>query len=197
MKRLTTILATGLLIVALPAAVSAADEGFKAKLSGDAQVPPITVDATGNATVTIADDEGSISWKVTYKGLTGDAAAGHIHFGAADEAGPVMIPFDSVDNNGSSGTFQAADYAGGDGLPGDWDGVLAAIRDGNAYVNIHTAANAAGEIRGQLKASATGPATDVAIEATSPAAPTPAPIGVLLIASVVGLAVGVRRFVLR
>ena len=136
MKRLTALLAAGLLLMAVPAAVFAADEVFTAGLSGDAQVPPITVDATGDATVTIADDESSVSWDVSYTGLTGDAAAGHIHFGASDAAGPVMIPFATVSNTGSTGSFASGDYEGGDGLPADWDGVLSAIRDGDAYVNI-------------------------------------------------------------
>lgn len=195
MKRLSALLAAGLLLMAVPAAVFAADEVFTADLSGDAQVPPITVDATGDATVTIADDESSVSWDVNYTGLTGDAAAGHIHFGASDAAGPVMIPFATVSNTGSTGSFASGDYAGGAGLPADWAGVLAAIRDGDAYVNIHTAANGAGEIRGQLAASVAPPATDTVSETTSPLAPSP--IGILLAVAVVGLVVGLRRFALR
>ena len=195
MKRISALLAAGLLLMAVPAAVLAADEVFKADLSGDAQVPPVDVAGTGDATVTIADDESSESWDVSYSGLTGDAAAGHIHFGASDAAGPVMIPFATVTNTGSTGSFASADYAGGDGLPADWDGVLAAIRDGDAYVNIHTAANQAGEVRGQLAASASPPATDTIADATMPS--PSAPIGLLLAIGVLGLAVGVRRFVLR
>lgn len=194
MKRLTALLAAGLLLMTVPAAVFAADEVFTAGLSGDAQVPPITVDATGDATVTIADDESSVSWDVSYTGLTGDAAAGHIHFGASDAAGPVMIPFAKVSNTGSTGSFASGDYKGGDGLPADWNGVLAAIRDGDAYVNIHTAANAAGEIRGQLAGSAAPPATDT-VSQTSPVAPSP--VGILLAVSVLGLVVGLRRFARR
>lgn len=195
MKRLTVLLAAGLLVMAVPAAVLAADEVFKAQLTGGAEVPPVNANGTGNATVTIADNESSISWDISYSGLTGDAAAGHIHFGAADVAGPVMIPFATVTNSGSTGSFASGDYAGGAGLPADWAGVLKAIRDGDAYVNIHTAANPPGEIRGQLKASASAPATDTVAETSSPQAPVP--VGILLAVGVLGLAVGVRRFVLR
>ena len=195
MKRLIALLAAGLLVLGVSGVALAADEVFKADLSGGNQVPPITVDGTGSATVTIADDESSVSWAVTYSGLTGDPAAGHIHFGAADAAGPVMIPFATVTPTGSTGSFAAADYAAGAGLPADWAGVLAAIRDGNAYVNIHTAANPPGEIRGQLAASGV-PSTDT-IE--NPArSETPAPLGILIVlAAAFGLAIGVRRFVLR
>lgn len=195
MKRITALLAAGLLLLAVPAAVFAADEVFTADLSGGAQVPPLAVDGTGDATVTIADDESSISWVVTYSGLTGDPAAGHIHFGAVDATGPVMIPFATVTPTGSTGTFAAADYVTGAGLPADWAGVLAAIRDGNAYVNIHTAANPPGEIRGQLSASA-APATDTVVGTATPEAPSPLGILVML-AAVLGLVIGMRRFVFR
>jgi hypothetical protein len=194
MKRFAVFLAAGLLLLAVPAAALAAAEVFTAKLSGGAQVPPVVVAGTGKATVTIAADENSISWVVTYSGLTGDPAAGHIHFGAATAAGPVMIPFAAVTPTGSTGTFAKGAYAGGAGLPADWAGVLKAIRDGNAYVNIHTAANPPGEIRGQL-ASTAAPATDIVPITSIPEAP--APLGILLIATVFGLAIGVRRFVLR
>ena len=98
-----------------------------------------------------------------------DPAAGHIHVGPTDGTGPVMIPFASVSATGSSGSFAAADYTTGDGLPADWAGVLDAIRDGNAYVNIHTAANQAGEIRGQLQGSVAPPPTDTVATAEAPA----------------------------
>lgn len=196
MKRLTALLAAGLLVLAVPTAVLAADENFTAELSGDAQVPPIDVDGTGDATVTISDDESTVSWDVSYSGLTGDAAAGHIHYGAADEAGPVMIPFETVSNDGSTGSFSADDYEGGDGLPDDWSAVLDAIRDGEAYVNIHTAENPNGEIRGQLQAwTPDMPPTDTVADA--PSSGSLAPVGLLLAVAALGAAVGIRRFVLR
>ncbi len=186
MRRTAAILIAGLLMAAVPGSVLAADEVFTADLSGDAQVPPIAVPGTGSATVTIADDESTVSWEVTYSGLTADPAAGHIHFGPADGTGPVMLPFATVTPTGSSGSFAAADYATGDGLPADWAGVLDAIRDGNAYVNIHTAANPGGEIRGQLQGAGSPPATDTVAEA--PIAPTsPAP-GVLFALALVAFA---------
>jgi hypothetical protein len=169
MRRSAAVLIAGLLLAAIPATALAADEVFTADLSGDAQVPPIAVDGTGEATVTISDDESTVSWEITYSGLTGDPAAGHIHVGPTDGTGPVMIPFASVSATGSSGSFAAADYTTGDGLPADWAGVLDAIRDGNAYVNIHTAANQAGEIRGQLQGSVAPPPTDTVATAEAPA----------------------------
>ncbi len=140
---------------------------------------------TGSATVTISDDESTVTWEVTYSGLTADPAAGHIHIDPADGTGPVMLPVATVTPTGSSGSFAAADYATGDGLPADWAGVLDAIRDGNAYVNIHTAANPGGEIRGQIKGAGSPPATDTIAEA--PLAPTSPATGVLFALALVAL----------
>ena len=197
MKRLAALLAAGALMLALPGGVFAADEVFTATLTGDAQVPPLDVDGTGKATVTISDDESTISWDVTYSGLTGAPGAGHIHFGAVDATGPVMIPFATVTATGSSGSFAAADYATGEGLPADWAGVLAAIRAGDTYVNIHTEANGAGEIRGQLAASS-APPTDTGAAATDQPQPgSSVPLALLVMVAAVALAVGLRRFATR
>lgn len=183
-------LAAGLLIVAL-APVARGAEVFTASLDGANSVPPIAGDGTGSATVTISDDGQSVSWDVSYSGLTAAPGAGHIHFAAANANGPVMIPFATVTATGSTGSFNAADYAGGEGLPADWAGVLAAIRGGNSYVNIHTAANPGGEIRGQLPAGTTPP-TDTESVATTR---TEGSVPVLLIAlGALAFVVGMRRF---
>jgi hypothetical protein len=181
-------LAAILLVLAL-APVALAAESFTAQLSGENQVPPLDVEGSGEATVTISDDEQSVSWDVTYSGLTGAPAAGHIHIGAAGANGPVMIPFATVTETGTSGTFNAADYAGGEGLPADWDGVLEAIRSGNTYVNIHTEANPGGEIRGQLRGM---PRTDT--EAMTPAGTTGGWAPLLLAGlAALGFVVALRR----
>jgi len=191
-RRGFAVLAAGALALALAPAVLGA-ETFTAELSGENQVPPLDVEASGDATVTISDDEQTVSWEVTYSGLTGAPAAGHIHVGADGAHGPVMIPFASVTETGTSGSFAAADYTGGEGLPADWDGVLAAIRDGNSYVNIHTEANPGGEIRGQLEGGGgpTPPRTDAATPL--PASPTGSPAAVLLVLATLGIFAGFTR----
>ena len=183
-------LAAGLLILAV-ASVARAAETFTAQLSGANSVPPVTSDGTGMATVTISDDGQSLTWDVTYSGLSGPPSAAHIHIGAADATGPVMIPFEPVTPTGTSGTFNAADYQSGDGLPADWAGALAAIRAGNTYVNVHTAANPPGEIRGQLRGTGTTPPTDTAL---APAR-TDGSVPVLLVAlTALGFVIALRRF---
>jgi CHRD domain len=96
---------------------------------------------TFSATVTKADaTSGSIAWRLTFSKLTGRAVAAHIHIGATGRSGPVAIPLCGPCRSGArkSATLSAA--------------VLTALEAGRAYVNIHTARNPAGEIRGQIRA---------------------------------------------
>jgi hypothetical protein len=107
-------------------------------LSGAQEVPPVTTAATGFGTITIADDK-SVSGSVTTSGVVGVAA--HIHDGAPGKNGPVIVPMTKSSDNtwtippGSK--FTDAQYE--------------AFKAGNLYVNVHSAANKGGEIRGQLK----------------------------------------------
>jgi hypothetical protein len=68
------------------------------------------------------------------------ATASHIHVGAAGTNGPVAVPFDK------SGDSTFASKAGAKFTPEQCD----AYKKGNTYVNVHSAANPGGEIRGQL-----------------------------------------------
>lgn len=80
----------------------------------------------------------TLTYEVTYEGLTGPAVAAHIH-GPADpgqNAGPV-VPFASA----------ASPIKGTATLT---DAQAAELAAGKYYVNIHTAANKGGEIRGQI-----------------------------------------------
>lgn len=153
MRRATILLAIAALVAA-PATVLAAEQ-FTATLTPGAEVPPVTceADCSGSASVTISDDETSIDYEVTFENLSDEntPSAAHIHFGGADVSGPVMIPFE-VGPSPFSGTFNEADYVAEDGIPATWAEALDAIRDGDAYVNVHTATNPGGEIRGQLDA---------------------------------------------
>jgi len=207
MRRALALLAT-LALLALPATALAHEE-FAADLSGDAEVPPVTTDGTGSATVGISD-ESSIDFEVTFENLSGPAVMAHIHYGAADEAGPVMIWLTDVGvTDGDyaspiSGTAGEAEFMPVEGGPQTFAEALQAIRDGNTYVNVHTMANMGGEIRGQLAATdhthddATPPPTHT--HAADPqAGMTGVPPAALLV-GLIGLAVfafGLRRFAVR
>ena len=109
----------------------------KVSLSGANEVPPVTTSATGEGTISIADD-GAVSGSVTTKGVQGTAA--HIHMAAAGKNGPVIVPFTKEGD-----TYKAA---AGAKLNADQ---MKAFKAGELYFNVHSAANPNGEIRGQLK----------------------------------------------
>ena len=138
-------------LLAFPATASAAaanGEVWTATLSGGAEVPPVATTATGTATLVLSPDGATIRYLIQYSGLSGTLAAAHIHLGAAGSNGGVMLPF-VAGPSPMVGTLTAANLVPTGGVT-TFSGAVDAIRAGNAYVNLHTAANPAGEVRGQI-----------------------------------------------
>lgn len=129
------------LIVAMAAfgsySSNAAAADVKVTLSGDQEVPPVKTAGTGTGTIIVGADK-SVSGSVTTTGIAGTAA--HIHEAATGVNGPVIIP---LTKNGDTYAVPAGAKL--------TDAQLASFQAGNLYVNVHTAANPGGEVRGQLK----------------------------------------------
>jgi hypothetical protein len=129
--------------LALGAAIAfagpASAEKFKATLDGKAEVPATTSSGTGTADVDYDAASKKLSWKVTYSGLTGPATAAHFHGPA--ETGKNANPAVPIPNIASSPVEGSATLT---------DAQAADLLAGKYYINIHTAANPAGEIRGQV-----------------------------------------------
>jgi hypothetical protein len=134
--RKTIVLAAGLLTAGMWASAHAEMATYKATLNGASEVPPVQTSATGSATVNVDTASKKVTWSVTYSGLT--AGAAHIHCGAAAGANAgVAVPL-TVGPSPISGSGEMTDAQ------------LTQLAGGQCYVNIHTAANKGGEIRGQL-----------------------------------------------
>ena len=119
-------------------------EVYTATLNGANEAPtPVTTTATGHATVTILGNV--VTWKVVIDTPIDSIIAGHIHRHAADSvAGNVQVNFaPPATGVGFSGTATQ-----GSAVP--VDSILAIIRAGRSYVNVHTKKNPGGEIRGTL-----------------------------------------------
>jgi hypothetical protein len=102
-------------------------------------VPATTSSATGTADLDYDAATKKLSWKVSYSGLSGPATAAHFH-GPAEvgkNAG-VAVPIAGIANSPAEGSATLTDAQAADLLAG------------KLYVNIHTAANPGGEIRGQV-----------------------------------------------
>jgi hypothetical protein len=115
-----------------------ATKNVQVTLRGSEEVPPVTTSATGSGTITIGEDK-SVSGSVTTTGVAGVAA--HIHDGAAGKNGPVIIPM--TKSGDSTWTVVAGSKL--------TDAQYETFKAGGLYVNVHSAANKGGEIRGQLK----------------------------------------------
>jgi len=91
------------------------------------------------ATVTASGSTRTISWKLTFSHLSGEAVAAHIHKGKPGVPGAVLVPLCGPCKNGQTGQLKISKDAAD------------LLESGLAYVNVHTSKNATGEIRGQVK----------------------------------------------
>jgi hypothetical protein len=139
----TTILRYGFAGLALSMLASTAalaeEVKLKADLKGATEVPAVDSKGTGSAAVTYDTAAKKLSWTVTYSGLSGPATAAHFH-GPAEpgkNAG-VAVPIPNQATSPVNGSATLTDAQAADLLGGKY------------YVNIHTAANPGGEIRGQV-----------------------------------------------
>jgi hypothetical protein len=167
--RIRTSLVAGLAIVTLLYAGSwvGADGNrhrnrFQARLHGYNEVPAVSSTGSGEFTARIHRDGLGVDWELSYEGLEGiTTTASHIHFGQKDVNGGVSVffcggPTTPACTPGSgtfSGTFTAADVVGpvAQGIAlGELSELIAAIRAGKTYANVHTNKHPGGEIRGQV-----------------------------------------------
>lgn len=162
MKRAWAVPAVLALAVGLTAAPAqaAGPENFRTHLTGAGEIPAVQTQAQGQAVLQLRGQE--LDFRLIVANIE-DVTQAHIHCGGPDVNGPVAaflfgLVEDGVTHNGvlSAGTVTPGDVIplpDSDVCPGgvtDFDDLLDKIRSGEAYVNVHTLANPAGEIRGQL-----------------------------------------------
>jgi hypothetical protein len=137
----TSVLLAGAFLSAILTAGASADTvSYKAELKGSQEVPANDSKGTGTAAVTYDTATKTLKWKVTYSGLSGPATVAHIHG-----------PADAGNNAGVQIGFEKADSPI-EGSKSLTDAQAADLAAGKLYINVHTAANPKGEIRGQLTA---------------------------------------------
>ena len=114
---------------------------YKATLAGGDEVPATTSKGTGTLEATYDSSTKLLTWKGAYTGLSGTATAAHFHGPAAiGKSAPVEVPLTAIaspfDGKATLTDTQAKD-----------------LMAGKLYINVHTAANPNGEIRGQVVAA--------------------------------------------
>ena len=120
-----------------------------AKLNAAQEVPKPKAAATARGTFAAglvrSDAGGTLSWRLTFQGLSGRVGASHIHLGKRGKAGGVAVALCGPCRSGARGTAKLNAKT------------VTALLAGGAYVNVHTAKNPAGEIRGQVARSSAPP----------------------------------------
>lgn len=152
-----------LALMAVPATALAVDPvqpAYGGPLSGAQENPPVVTTATGQGTAVISADGSTITYVVTYSGLSGTVNAAHIHTGAAGSNGGVILPL-TAGPSPMSGTLTAANFSAS-GSVTTFAEAVAAIKAGTTYFNLHTTANPGGEIRGQIVAAGEAHFADLA-----------------------------------
>lgn len=157
------VIALLVLAVAVGAAFAGSQSNFTASLKARNENPSNDSSGQGQAIFHLSKDETELSFKLIVANIE-DVTQAHIHCGAADVNGPVVLFLfgfdpDGVNVNGvlSEGTATNADVIprpDSGACPGglaNFDELIAKMRSGDAYVNVHTLDLPAGEIRGQIK----------------------------------------------
>jgi len=120
------------------ASASASAQLMQVVLSGAQEVPPVSTQASANGTISVGADL-AISGSVSTTGVEGTMA--HIHKAPAGQNGPVVVPMvktaDNIWSIPAGAKLTEAQFQD--------------LKDGNLYINVHSAAHKGGEVRGQLK----------------------------------------------
>lgn len=143
---------------------------ISATLIGINEVPSVSTGASGRLTATISQDQQSIEYELSFTGLQGTVAQSHIHIARKNVNGGIVLwlcqgtsrapaavaattpecPQEGTVSGiltAASVTPVATQQIGANEL----NEVIALIRAGAAYANVHTAPSPGGEIRGQIK----------------------------------------------
>ncbi|MEO5588743.1 MAG: CHRD domain-containing protein [Gemmatimonadaceae bacterium] len=138
---------------------NAESPNFGTHLRGDEEVPPVDTKAQGQAEFRLSDDGTSLSFKLIVANVD-NVTQSHIHIGASGVNGPVVVFLfrsvaGGVTENGilAEGTITRANLIARPaiGFGATIGELVAAMRSGRTYVNVHTVAWPGGEVRGQLE----------------------------------------------
>jgi len=142
MRKLLALFAAGAICALATAALSLGATRttvWTAALSSGQEIPKQVVkDAAAHGLFKGTLTGTTLKWRLTFAKLTGPATAAHIHMAAMGKPGNVVVPLCAPCTSGATGTATITAPE------------MAAFKKHLLYVNVHTAKNPNGEIRGQL-----------------------------------------------
>jgi hypothetical protein len=168
MRRLLTSIAVIALVSASAIVVGQGFKNISEILTGYEETPSaVSTTGIGAFTARISNDQSRIDWELAYADLEGAVQQAHIHFGQKSVSGPISVFLCTNLGNGPagtqpcpappatiSGTIVAADVtnlANERGISaGELGELIAAMRAGATYVNVHSTRWPGGEIRSQV-----------------------------------------------
>jgi CHRD domain len=173
MRRLAVLITVVALVSATTVVLAQGFKKISEFLVGYNEVPSVSTTGNGTFNARISNDESRIDWELSYSDLQGAVQQSHIHFGNVGVNGGITVFLCTNLGNGPagtqpcpappatiSGTIVAADVspnipatlaARNQGLnTGEIDELIAAIRAGATYVNIHSTLWPGGEVRSQI-----------------------------------------------
>jgi CHRD domain len=137
------------------ASAEAQIRNFTAQLSGANETPGIVTGAGGVATITLDTATQTVTYRVDVYNMPSGTQASHFHTSGPGVAGPIVVNFTVPQNISNDfaiqGTATAADLIPrqAQGI-NSWEDFIQALTLGQIYVNVHSAVNPGGEIRGQV-----------------------------------------------
>ena len=159
MRRVLFVMAAVMVVLAMTTGTARAQViTLTAELSGanETPAPGVLTGAFGFAVVEVNLSTQTVSWTVDVFNMPSGTNNAHIHVGGPGLGGPTVIniPFPAGISNDyrltGSATTATAGLRPDQGLR-SWEDVLQSIVGGQTYVNIHSAVNPGGEIRGPLR----------------------------------------------
>ncbi len=165
------------LLAAFPATNAVAGDEVRARLTGYQEVPSVSTVASGRFEADIHRDGQAFDWELEYSGLQGTVQQAHIHFAQKSVNGAIVVWLCGTGAPGTQfsgpagtqtcpqagtvrGTAMAANVGPGSTTQQltalEIEEVIAAMRSGVAYANVHTTLSPGGEIRGQINGSGRG-----------------------------------------
>lgn len=168
MKRIAVLSASMLALSALADHGQGRGGTMRADLTGYGEVPVVSTTADGDFSARLGADGLSVDWILQFSGLSSTVLQAHIHFAQAAVNGPIVVWLcGTTANPGPAGTQTCPQQGTISGVitaanvlatppaqqlaAGELAELVAAMRAGAAYVNIHTANSPGGEVRGQVR----------------------------------------------